>query len=86
MKYNAKNQMMAFSSDEEVSRFHNQLTDAMRMLMLNVGSGETASKEQDLKLTKKFFERYSVLAEALSSLRAHLPREGPREGPREADG
>ena len=74
MKYNSKNTMLAFSSDEEVSRFHNQLTDAMRMLMLNFGSGETASKEQDLKLTNEFFERYSVLAEVLSSLRAHLPR------------
>jgi hypothetical protein len=74
MKYNSKNTMLAFSSDEEVSRFHDQLTDAMRMLMLNVGSGETASKEEDLKHTQEFFDRYSVLAETLSSLRAHLPR------------
>lgn len=74
MKYNSKNTMLAFSSDEEVSRFHDQLTDALRMLMLNIGNGETASKEEDLKLTNKFFERYSVLAETLSSLRAHLPR------------
>jgi hypothetical protein len=85
MKYNAKNQILVFSSDEEVSRFHNQLTDAMRMLMLNVGSGENLSKEQDLKLTTEFFERYSVLAEALSSLRAHLPREAPKHNPQEAD-
>jgi hypothetical protein len=27
-----------------------------------------------LKLTKEFFERYSVLAETLNRLRAHLPR------------
>jgi|GEM_PF-1187034 len=74
MKYNSKNTMLAFSSDEEVSKFHDQLTDALRMLMLNVGNVETASKEEDLKLTNKFFERYSVLAETLSSLRAHLPR------------
>lgn len=74
MKYNAKNTMLVFSSDEEVVGFHNQLTDAMRMLMLNVGSAESASKEQDLKLTTEFFERYSALAEALSALRAHLPR------------
>jgi hypothetical protein len=74
MKYNSKNTMLAFSSDEEVSRFHNQLTDAMRMLMLNVGSGGTTGKEEDLKHTQEFFDRYSVLAETLSSLRAHLPR------------
>jgi len=80
MKYNSKNKMLAFSSDEEVSKYHNQLTDAMRMLMLNVGNGESASKEEDLKLTKAFFDRFSMLAETLSSLRAHLPREGPREG------
>ena len=80
MKYNSKNKILAFSSDEEVSKFHNQLTDAMRMLMLNVGNAESASKEDDLKLTNAFFDRFSMLAEALSSLRAHLPREGPREG------
>jgi hypothetical protein len=74
MKYNSKNTMLAFSSDEEVAKFHDQLTDAMRMLMLNVGSSETVSKEQGLKLTNDFFERYSVLAQVLSSLRAHLPR------------
>ena len=34
MKYNSKNTMLAFSSDEEVSRFHDQLTDALRMVML----------------------------------------------------
>lgn len=74
MKYNSKNAMLAFSSDEEVSKFHDQLTDALRTLMLNIGSGETAGKEEDLKHTQEFFERYSVLAETLSSLRAHLPR------------
>jgi hypothetical protein len=74
MKYNSKNTMLAFSSEEEVSKFHDQLTDALRMLMLNAGNVETASKEEDLKLTNQFFERYSVLAETLSSLRAHLPR------------
>jgi hypothetical protein len=74
MKYNSKNTMLAFSSEEEVSKFHDQLTDALRMLMLNAGNVETASKEEGLKLTNQFFERYSVLAETLSSLRAHLPR------------
>jgi hypothetical protein len=74
MKYNSKNTMLAFSSDEEVSRFHDQLTDALRMVMLHSGGGEAASKEDDLKHTQAFFERYSVLAETLSSLRAHLPR------------
>ena len=68
--------MLTFSSDEEVSKFHDQLTDAMRMLMLNVGNEESASKEDDLKLTNAFFERFSMLAETLSSLRAHMPRKG----------
>jgi hypothetical protein len=75
MKYNSKNNMMAFSSDEEVSKFHDQLTDILRAAMLNIGSDESTGKEDDMKLTKEFFERYSVLAETLSSLRAHLPRE-----------
>jgi hypothetical protein len=66
--------MLAFSSDEEVSRFHDQLTDALRMVMLHSGGDQVASKEDDLKHTQEFFERYSVLAETLSSLRAHLPR------------
>jgi hypothetical protein len=75
MKYNSKNKMLAFSSDEEVSRFHDQLTDAMRMLMLNTGSDKATSQEEDLRLTKEFFDRYSALAETLSRLRAHLTRE-----------
>jgi len=74
MKYNSKNTMLAFSSDEEVSKFHDQLTDAMRMLMLKTGGDATTSKAEDLKHTQEFFDRYSVLAETLSSLRAHLPR------------
>lgn len=74
MKYNSKNKMLTFSSDEEVSGFHDQLTDALRTVMLNVGGGKAASKEEDLKLTQDFFERYAALAETLSCLRAHLPR------------
>lgn len=74
MKYDKKNKMLAFSSDEEVSGFHDQLTDILRMAMLKVGSDGTNSKEEDLKLTQEFFERYSVLAETLNRLRAHLPR------------
>jgi len=74
MKYNSKNTMLAFSSDEEVSRFHDQLTDALRMVMLQSGGDKAASKEDDLKHTQAFFDRYSVLAETLRHLRAHLPR------------
>ncbi len=75
MKYNSKNKMLVFSTDEEVSRFHNQLTDAMRMLMLKTGGDKATSQEEDLRLTKEFFDRYSALAESLSALRAHLARE-----------
>jgi hypothetical protein len=75
MKYNSKDKLLAFSSDEEVSRFHDQLTEAMRKLMLNAGGDAATSKEEDMKLTKEFFERYSVLAETLNRLRAHLPRD-----------
>jgi hypothetical protein len=74
MKYDSKNIMLAFSSDEEVSKFHDQLTDALRMVMLHSGSDEAASKEDDLKHTQEFFDRFSVLAETLRHLRAHLPR------------
>ncbi|MBI3902393.1 MAG: hypothetical protein HY306_05535 [Nitrosomonadales bacterium] len=74
MKYNSKNKMLTFSSDEEVVGFHDQLTDVMRSVMLNIGNGKANSKEEDLKLTQEFFERYAALAETLSCLRAHLPR------------
>jgi hypothetical protein len=74
MKYNSKNKMLTFSSDEEVSGFHDQLTEAMRTIMLNVGGGKATSKEEDLKLTQEFFDHYAALTEALSCLRAHLPR------------
>ena len=66
--------MLAFSSDEEVSRFHDQLTDALRMVMLKAGNEKASSQEADLKATQEFFDRYSVLAETLRHLRAHLPR------------
>ena len=74
MKYDSKNKMMAFSSDDEVSRFHDQLTNILRETMLKVGGDEATSEEEDMKLTKEFFERYSVLAETLNRLRARLPR------------
>ena len=75
MKYDAKNKMLAFSSDEEVSRFHDQLTSAMRIAMLNTGGDKAASPEEDIRLTREFFDRYSVLAEMLRRLRAHMARE-----------
>ncbi len=75
MKYDSKNKMLAFASDEEVSRFHDQMTAILREAMLKVGGDETHSTEEDMKLTKDFFERYSALAETLNRLRAHLPRQ-----------
>ncbi len=73
MKYNTKTKTLEFSSDESVSNFHDQLTELMRLAMSNVGSNES-SEEEALELTREFFERYSALSDALSSLRAHLPR------------
>jgi hypothetical protein len=74
MKYNSKNKMLTFSSDGEVSGFHDQLTEALRTLMLKTGGDKATSKEEDVKLTREFFERYSVLAETLRCLRAHIQR------------
>ena len=73
MKYNSKNRMLEFSSDESVFKFHDQLTELMRFAMSSVGDNETSDAEA-LGLTREFFERYSALSDALSSLRAHLPR------------
>ena len=73
MKYNSKNKTLAFSSDAEFSMFHDQLTDALREIMSGVGDSNTG-KDEALKLTKEFFERYSILAETLNSLRVSLPR------------
>lgn len=73
MKYNSKTKTLEFSSDESVFKFHDQLTELLRLAMSNVGSNET-SEEEALALTREFFERYSALSDALSSLRAHLPR------------
>ncbi|HTN95214.1 MAG TPA: hypothetical protein VMJ33_11585 [Gallionella sp.] len=72
MRYNVKDKMLAFSSEEEVSRFHDQLTDALRLVMLKSGGDKATSQEEDRKLTQEFFDRYSVLAEALRRLRAHM--------------
>ena len=73
MKYNIKTKMLEFSSDENVFKFHDQLTELMRSAMSTVGS-ENISDEEAITLTRDFFERYSALSEVLSRLRAHLPR------------
>ena len=73
MKYNPKNKMLEFASDAEVSEFHDQLTGIMRVAMTAVGNAETSEAEA-LKLTQEFFARYSVLTDALTRFRAHLPR------------
>ncbi len=75
MKYNVKGKMLTFSSDEEVARFHDQLTSAMRNLMLHVGNDGHTSHEDDVRLTREFFEQYSELAETLQQLRCHMARE-----------
>jgi hypothetical protein len=73
MKYNSKIKTLEFSSDESVFQFHDQLTELMRFVMSRVGDDAT-SEDEALALTREFFERYSALSDALSSLRAHLPR------------
>ncbi|MHB1291038.1 MAG: hypothetical protein ACYCY5_02445 [Sulfuricella sp.] len=73
MKYDSASKMLEFSSDAEVLKFHDQLTEVMRAVMSAVGDIETNEKEA-LKLTMEFFERYSALTDTLSRLRAHLPR------------
>ena len=73
MKYNSKTKTLEFSSDESVFKFHDQLTELLRHTMSNVGDDDT-SEEEALRLTREFFDRYSALSGALSSLRAHLPR------------
>ncbi len=73
MKYDSASKILEFSSDEEIMKFHDQLTEVMRAAMSAVGSVETNENEA-LKLTTEFFERYSALTDTLSRLRAHLPR------------
>lgn len=73
MKYNSNNKSLEFSSDESVFKFHDQLTDLLRLAMSSVGDDKT-SEDKALALTREFFERYSALSDALKSLRAHLPR------------
>ena len=73
MKYNSKTKTLEFSSDESVFKFHDQLTELLRLAMSSVGSNEN-SEEEALGLTREFFERYSALSDALRCLRAHLPR------------
>jgi len=65
--------MLEFSSDESVSNFHDQLTEIMRFAMSSVGNQDT-SKDEAIELTRKFFEQYSSLSDALRCLRTHLPR------------
>ena len=73
MKYNSKTKTLEFSSDESVFEFHDQLTEIMRFAMSSVGD-EGTSEAEAIGLTREFFEKYSALSDALSSLRAHMPR------------
>jgi hypothetical protein len=73
MKFNTKTRMLEFSTDENVFQFHDQLTDIMRFAMSHVGDDNT-SEQEAAGLTREFFAQYSALTDALSSLRAHLPR------------
>ena len=73
MKFNTQTKMLEFSNDENVSQFHDQLTEIMRLAMSQVGDDNTSEQEAAI-LTKDFFEQYSALSAALSSMRAHLPR------------
>ena len=73
MKYDSRTKVLAFSSDANVSTFHDQLTELMRFAMSKVGSVEIGEDEV-MKLTLEFFDRYSVLSDVLRCLRAHLPR------------
>jgi len=73
MKYDSASKTLEFSSDAEVVKFHNQLTEVMRAAISAVGDIKTNEVEA-AKLTMEFFERYSALTDTLSRLRAHLPR------------
>ena len=74
MKYNSKTKMLEFMSDESVFAFHEQLTQIMRFVMNRIGEDGTSDVDA-IRLTREFFEQYSALTDALSSLRAHLPRD-----------
>ena len=73
MKYNSNTKMLEFSSDDNVFTFHDQLTEIMRFAMSHIGD-DGGSDAEALAQTRGFFERYSALSNALSCLRAHLPR------------
>jgi hypothetical protein len=73
MKYDSRMKVLKFSSDEDVSKFHDQLTELMRFAMSSVG-GVEIREEEAMKLTLEFFDRYSALSDVLRCLRAHLPR------------
>lgn len=73
MKYNSITKVLEFSSDESVFKFHDQLTEIMRYAMSSVGENVTREDEAEAH-TLEFFEKYSALLDALSSLRAQLPR------------
>lgn len=73
MKYNPKTIVLEFSTDAEVYKFHEELTELMRSAMSRLGD-ENTRDEEALKLTQDFFAHYATLADTLSSLRAHLKR------------
>lgn len=73
MKYDPTTKVLAFESDDDMSRFHDQLTGIMRDAMTQVGNEETGDEEAS-RLTMDFFQRYSALTDALICLREHLPR------------
>lgn len=87
MKYDEETRSLRFSSDEELSRFHEDLTELLRTATVavtkNVDVDDATDRARDL------MKRHSTVLRCLNALRRSLPRhastpdhEAPREVPR----
>ena len=92
MKYDDETRSLRLSSDEEISRFHDDLTELLRTATVSVT--KDVDVEAATERARDLMKRHSTVLRCLNALRRSLPRhastpddEAPREpSPEEPSG
>jgi len=73
--YDSQKLTIQFTSEEEVARFHAQMTKLLRIGMSEVNQKYNEMQE-GIAQTNAFFQEYTTVIDVLNSLRDYLPRKG----------
>jgi hypothetical protein len=81
MKYDDENRALRFASDDEVGRFHDDLTELLRTATISVT--RDVDVEVATERAKELMRRHATVLRCLNALRRSLPREASSHGPHE---